>query len=260
MDTDVLFEDPCTAEETLRILKDKNIPLKIRRFISYRRVPEMDGSLKYTMLSPFVLRGPEEDKYRRMIESERPDSIMVRNMEELGFLLSIGYKGTIIADAHLYSFNSESRETLRTLGVSEDTVPYELNIHEIRERGCEGSVLVIYGRTPLMISVQCVKKTESGKCMKTSGGFLTSLKDRKNTVFPVRAECDHCYNIIYNSVPLCLFKDLHDIESLGLDAVRIDITTESPEEASDIIYSFCYGNPGKAVKEYTRGHFRKGVD
>lgn len=260
MDTDVLFEDPCTAEETIRILKDRSILGKIRRFISYRNISGTDGVLKFTMLSPYVLRSPEEDEYRRMIEREKPDSIMVRNMEELGFLDDIGYDGNIIADAHLYTFNGVAREALGSLGVSEDTVPYELNIHEISERGCTGSVLVVYGRTPLMISAQCVKKTESGKCMKKPGGFLTSLKDRKNTVFPVRMDCDHCINIIYNSVPLCLFKDLHDIESLGLDAVRIDITTESPDEASDIIHSFCCNDSGKTVKEYTRGHFRKGVD
>ncbi len=260
MNTDVLFEDPCTAEETLRILKEKNILGKIRRFISYRNISAMDGRIEFTMLSPFVLRGTDEDMYRRMIEKEKPDSILVRNTEELGFLIDSGYEGSIIADAHLYTFNSEARETLRALGVSLDTVPYELNIHEIKERGCAGSVLVVYGRTPLMISAQCVKKTESGKCMKTPGGSLTSLKDRKNTVFPVRIECDHCVNIIYNSVPLSLHKDLSDIDTIGLDAVRIDITTESPEEAAEIIGSFCCGDPAAPVKEYTRGHFRKGVD
>ncbi len=260
MNTDVLFEDPCTAEKTYKILKDRNILKNIRRFISYRKISGMDGGLKFTMLSPFVLRSPEEEMYGRMIERENPESIMIRNTEELGFLTLSGFNGEMIADAHLYSFNSEAKETLGTLGITEDTIPYELNIHEIKERGCSGSVLVVYGRTPLMVSAQCVKKTEGGKCMKTPGGFLTSLKDRMNTVFPVRAECDHCYNVIYNSVPLSLFKDLEEIEGLGLTAVRIDITTESPEEAANIIGSFCRRDQGSSVKEYTRGHFRKGVD
>ena len=64
--------------------------------------------------------------------------------------------------------------------------------------------ILVYGRLPVMVSAQCLLKT-NGRCLKQQGGKkVCRLTDRMGKTFPVSAECRYCYNIIYNSTPLVL--------------------------------------------------------
>ena len=49
------------------------------------------------------------------------------------------------------------------LNMKEYTLPYELNASELKSVCGKGSELIVYGRAPLMVSKQCVRKTY-GKC------------------------------------------------------------------------------------------------
>ena len=51
------------------------------------------------------------------------------------------------------------------LNMKEYTLPYELNASELKSVCGKGSELIVYGRAPLMVSKQCVRKTY-GKCDK----------------------------------------------------------------------------------------------
>ena len=262
MNTDVLFEAAKTADKASGLLRSRGLSDKIRYFISPER-PEGLEKKGFMLLFPYVLRSSSEEGLLKLLERERPERILIRNIEELGFLKDIGYRGEIHADSSLYSFNRESIKALEGLGISECTCPEELNIHELRERGLSDSVLKVYGRTPLMVSAQCTKKTVSGKCEKKPFGFFSEIRDRKKAVFPVRAECGYCYNVIYNSVPLMLFKEAEELGGSGPAAVRLDFTVERAEEAVDITECFIRGRDetlNKLIKGYTKGHFRKGVE
>ena len=74
----------------------------------------------------------------------------------------------------------------------------ELNEEEVSVLGVEDCDFIVYGRTPLMISTQCVRDNvfhcALGK--KTEGNVLS---DRMGAEFLVRQICSSCYNIIYNS-------------------------------------------------------------
>lgn len=262
MDTDVLFESAESAEKTFKLLEKKGIVDNIRYFISPKRPEGLDRE-SFVLLLPYVMRAGNESRIKAMIEREKADKIMVRNLEELGYLNTFESIPYIISDSCLYSFNDLSREALRGLNVSEDTLPLELNFSELKRRGCRGSVMVIYGRSPMMVSAQCTYKTASGNCRKEEAGFFGHITDRKGVRFPVRAECGSCYNVIYNSVPLSLFKEVGDIEKLGPSALRLDFTTESPAEAALIIERFLSDGLSegseKLIPSYTKGHFRKGV-
>ena len=262
MNTDVLFEDPKTADRAAAILLSRGLIQNIRYLISSKR-PEGVDSRTFMLLFPYVLRSSSEERLKKLLERERPERILIRNIEELGFLKDMGYKGEIHADSCLYSFNKESVKVLKELGIRECTCPEELNIFELKERGFSDSVLKIYGRTPLMVSAQCTKKTVSGKCDNIPGGFFSEIRDRKKAVFPVRAECGCCYNVIYNSVPLMLIKEKEELRKSGLSTVRMDFTVERAEEAADITECFIRGRDetlNKLIKGYTKGHFRKGVE
>ncbi len=259
MDTDVLFEISGTAEKTLMLLKADERE-RIRYVISGKKPGSVEKK-GFVLLLPTVFREKDEEGLMDLLSAIRPEAVLVRNMEEIGFLKSISYRGKLMSDHHLYTFNRESRNVLKDLGISEDTVPLELNLHEIRDRGAEGSEIILYGRVGLMTTSQCVFKNTTGRCNKTPGGFVTGMTDRKRKRFPVFADCDRCLNTVFNSVPLSLFKELSEIEALNPSAVRVDITVEGPEEAAGIIRAALNRDRGfLSGPDHTGGHFRKGVE
>ncbi len=202
-----------------------------------------------------------EESWNRIIECGF-DGMLVRNLEEIQFLKERNYEGEIVADHNLYTYNKQARSFLKSCGVKRDTAPLELNKKELAQRKCEGSEIVLYGRIPLMVSAQCLKKTTKG-CNKKMEWLL--LKDRKKKGFPIKTVCRFCYNIIYNEVPLSLMEEWGEIKQLYPDTVRLCFTTESKEEITEITTKFAqcifYGqSPEKRNQEFTRGHFKRGVE
>ncbi|MCR5486708.1 MAG: hypothetical protein K6F35_04165 [Lachnospiraceae bacterium] len=218
----------------------------------------------YRAVLPHIFRAGDEEKLGRILEESE---VLCRTLDELGFLKESGYGGEIIADAQLYACNKESAGMLSALGIAMDTAPLELSFHELMERGITGSELVIYGRVPMMVSAQCVRKnTGAGRCGRGEEKEVIFLKDRKNTEFPCLCYCRFCYNVIYNSVPVSLHGEEQRIRSLSPRRVRLSFTTEEPEEACRIAGAFLAeyreGRPMEKapVEAFTRGHFRKGME
>ena len=214
----------------------------------------------WIQLLPYIMRDDVEVEIDPYAEG-----VLVRNYEELEMVRESHYHGRVIADASLYSFNSDALSQLKEDGITRDTVPYELNVHEMKKRGVKGSELMIYGRVPLMISANCLYLTENQECGKNvPNGNSMELVDRMNTEFPVVCDCRYCYNILYNSVPVSLHKEIETIRTLGLHSVRLNFTTESPQEAVELVEYYkdlLIGRVGETpVRYYTRGHFRKGVE
>ena len=157
--------------------------------------------------------------------------------------------------------------TLDKLGIMRTTVPLELNGKEIHARDNKNSEMVIYGHYPMMISAQCIKKT-CGKCDKNSS--LVKLKDRYGKYFPTRSFCDFCYNVIYNSVPTGLLEEAPQLFGEGFASLRLNFTVETKEEVKNLLDMFlgAYAQENKNVKkknpkempEFTKGHFKRGVE
>ena len=187
---------------------------------------------------------------------------LVRNLEDAALLIKNGYSDRIILDYGMYTMNRYSKEFWNELGIISDTIPVELDKTEIYNRDNSRSELIIYGRIPLMISAQCIKKNFS-KCTHSYGSML--LRDRKQAEFPVLFECDRCYNIIYNSVPISLFSIYEQVYKAGMASVRLSFTIENAEEtleiinkANDILQKEIYDQ--KEGFSYTRGHFKRGIE
>ena len=192
------------------------------------------------------------------------DGLLVRVIDEIPLIHEAENSRTdryYIADHSLYTFNREARRGYRNLGFSSDTAPVELNERELRARGLSGSELIVYGRLPMMVSAQCLKKT-GGQCRKQPG--LTVLTDRKNKQFPVKNICRFCYNVIYNSEPLWLADQMESVLALGPELLRLQFTTESRSETRAVIGAYetaLYGEqPEYQPSAWTRGHFRRGVE
>ncbi len=235
---------------------------------------------------PYIFRQRDEgyaENLARLLQ-EYPDvfsGVLARSLDGLGFARDLGrrqgdFAGKIYGDAGLYVWN---RETLYALGglLSGFCLPYELNGRE-QLALAEGSPIpcekIIFGRIPMMITANCVVNTTDG-CEKGKGqcgASRVSLIDRYQKQFPVERNCLHCYNIIYNSVPLSLHGELSRWR--GRADFRLDLTVEDALETENILRCFAglqaSGFEGKDLGSeilwpfnkgsYTTGHERRGVE
>lgn len=187
---------------------------------------------------------------------------LCRTIEEIEFLYEKGYDGRYIADSSVYRWNRESDAVLApycTAGV----LPLELAGRELLStfRGSLArQILPVYGRIPLMVTANCVRKS-AGACRHEENGFWY-LRDRKKVLFPVRTDCRHCYNIIYNSVPLSLQNAARDELLRGAGGILLAMTDEDAGRTSGLV-SYYQGQDKDAglfaAGGYTTGHYRRGA-
>lgn len=215
---------------------------------------------------PFIFRQQTSLFYEKIMPELKKlplDGIMVRSLDEIAFVKEWGNGNwQMVSDSNLYSYSNEAAEYFYRLGMIQDTIPVELNRKEILRRENSRSEMIIYGRLPLMITAQCIHKNTLG-CMHQPK--VLNLKDRYSVHFPVKNFCSECYNVIYNSLPVCLFKEDVTVKKIAPAAVRLSFTTETEEETEQIltIYGDIYKNGGilgQMPMECTNGHFKRGVE
>ena len=220
------------------------------------------------------------------------DYVLVRNLEQLGRLSEEGFEGGIIADSTLYAWNKEAVAFLKEAGATGWTLPLELHFKALKElaKGEEDVTLVVYGRAPMMVSANCVRKTE-GKCSGSAGGgsgtacpstgsgtagggsgsakgmIVEEITDRTGRKLPVACHCSSCYNVIWNAVPTSLHNERDTIfKHFGNVRLRVDLTTETYEEARAVLGYYIALAKGDSdiapfpFDEYTTGRFRKSVE
>ncbi len=252
-----------------RIYIDSDLFIKdIDRFS--RKIEKYGKNAIYLAL-PYVVR-EKDANYFKKLQSLLHNGIkgfLVRNLESLFWVFSLHENYDIVTDTGIYCFNAEAVGLLRNYG-SECCLPYELNERECRkliESSCSLSEknepqklsMIVYGTIPMMLTANCVKKT-SASCRKSDDGHLLYLTDRYNKKFPVLCCCEHCYNIVYNSVPYSLHMKKEDLFKLGLFSIRLDFVLESETEVKKILEYYFGDNDTFPVTEYTTGHYKRGID
>ncbi len=225
---------------------------------------------------PYVLRSKDQEIMERAMEWYKKgilQGFLARNLEEYGWLRqresTLEETPRIQLDHTVYVWNSETAAFWRQRGCGL-TCPLELSGREwsqLRQQICgmtqdeaETPEKVVYGRIPMMVTANCIAKT-AGKCLQSrddrAGGTLT---DRYRAKFPVDICCDVCMNVIYNSVPLSLHREL---EHCREENPRLSFTVEDGPHMGRIIDFFAgciAGNPGVLpYQDYTTGHEKKGV-
>ena len=192
------------------------------------------------------------DGIKEKISAAGFDGFLLRSIEEVLWLKGSGIEGPVILDHTVYNFNSYTDDEIRLLTGLEDfesAYSPELNSREIKAQG-EKRELVVYGRAPLMVSAQCIRRT-SLRCDKRES--VMYLKDRTGAMMPVKNVCRFCYNEILNAVPTCIFDLEDEITKIAPSSVRYEFTTENADEVSGIL-------GGKMPGNFTRGHFHRGVE
>ncbi len=185
----------------------------------------------------------------------------------LGIIRKYRGKINIIGDYKLNIFNKYALTFFKDYTYF-NCLSLELNRKEIKELLKESNLpcqMLIYGRAELMVSEYCPigsvmggkskAKKCSGECMR--GEFL--LKDRKNEKFVVKTD-KFCRSYIYNSSPINLIDNKEDIESLGVNSFRMDFIDEDYANTKLIIEAALKGVWNEDFSEYTRGHYKRGVE
>ena len=202
------------------------------------------------------------------------DGVLVRNLEQLGFVRGENFSGEVICDYGVYVWNAESCKLIsecavNDFNVNEISVPYELTIHEVKDvttaiRKFSGVPVSynVYGHVPMMVSAGCVKKT-TGRCSQKTGSVHSEkirMVDRMNNKITVTTNCRNCYNIIWNTNPTVLLGKMNTIDEMGIfDHYRIDFTIEDESKTKNVLESFLH-NKAFDNTEFTTGHFKRGVE
>ena len=224
----------------------------------YNRVTKK-GKECYIML-PQIFRIRDKD----VLELVKDDNykFSVRNIDELSMIV-LNNKKNFVVDSSMYAFNDYAKEFYYSHGAENVCLPFELNYRELVDIADGRDEIVVYGNIPLMVTANCINK-DYDNCNKGKNDIV-ELKDRKNTKFKAACYCKHCTNVIYNSVPLSLIGLHNKLESINTRNYRINLTTETGKDIDEILEKtikvFYYKNNSvEDLKNYTRGHFNRGVE
>ena len=258
-----------TAEQMEVILEEEAIGRIYADCTMFPRIWEKDSYVEWItkvhaagkeiyLVMPYIFRERTRKQYEaayNRIFGAGWDGILIANYESFAFLKEHGYTGRIMTDYNLYEFNQESRKFWKEKGVFEFTAPVELTERELQDLRVKDGEVIVYGYLPMMISAGCIQKTTRG-CLKKSG--QTTITDRYRNPFVVKNECDYCYNILYNYVPLYLGDRMEEVYQIGPGRIRLTFTTERQQEVRQILSAYF---EGKELPEgtYTRGHWKRGI-
>lgn len=228
----------------------------------------------YYLAMPNIVRKrsyPLMEKLFKYLKTPLFDGVLIRNIETFRWLQEIDYNGEYLADYSVYAWN---QETMKLYGnyYNRITLPVELNKKEIYSLGnLETREMLLYGRLPLMFSANCVRKTlehcENRTAAKPNVFYLT---DRYQNRFPILQNCLHCYNVLYNTVPLSLHGQLKALLNCNCAVYRIEFTLENETETREILEyyldAFNHYEKGREqnidfpFNQFTNGHYKRGVE
>lgn len=185
----------------------------------------------------------------------------------LGIVHRFMGKLPIIGDYKLNIFNVEAL-TFYNRFFNTNCLSVELNRSEISEivRKSEGSSqLLIYGKIENMVSEYCVvgstfgDKSSKKSCNRSCEKGSMYLKDRMGAELTVQTD-KFCRCHIYNSVPLNLIDNISELKKIGIKHYRIDFIDEEYEDVKKIAKAIAAEKWEENFSEFTRGHYKRGVE
>ena len=267
-----------------RIYVDSNVFLSAEAKELSANIPD----LEMFVALPYVTRQEDFDgckEVQRVLDKLHESGytgVLVRNLEQLGYLCDKDFTGKTVSDYSVYTWNKEAAMELIDCNeqdgfrLEEVTVPYELNFGEARDMAGELKKIVdipvsynLYGHMPMMVSAGCIKKT-TDRCSGRVHELYTentTIIDRLGNVLPVTCNCRHCYNVIWNVHPTSLHGRMGKImNEKSFDHYRIDFTVESAKRCGEVLdyYTDLYNGADAAdifeSGAFTTGHFKRGAE
>ena len=236
-----LYDDGELAK-TCRIYADENLLIGENQYV--RTLFDMEIPV-FAAFSYIRRKGDDIAPVCDLYDAGLVKGFLIRNLEDLA-VINVKYpNAAVITDYSLYTFNSKASDFLDEYS-ADHTYPLELSNPECSELNKVTDTVsekVVYGRAPLMVTANCIRKTL--KSCSHKAGFETII-DRKGVAFPVKCDCLHCMNIIYNSVPLLITDVPKDV------TCRIELTDESESACRGILKYYNVGG-GEPDIQHTTG-------
>ncbi len=186
----------------------------------------------------------------RNVVEEDGASVMISDLGQLRFFKDCTCYGSF----ELNAVNTEALLELKKLGVNACGVSYELSLRRIRDLGKPIPLFVFaYGHMPLMLTKNCLIHSAIGKC-----ACPAELTDRKGETFSV-SKGEGCRSEIRNGTVLFNADKLSDFENIGLSALFLKMTTESPQTCAEIVKMY-RGEMVSMPMKFTRGHLYKNIE
>ena len=206
--------------------------------------------------------------------------LSVSNLDGMACVLEAVRDGGIecpelVCEPSLYAYNSVSRTHI--CGEFKNTytnlcfdLPEELTLKELaavlqefeneKFMDMPDNELCIYGHQQVMVTAQCVQKNRSC-CDRVFS--VKRIRDDKGNVFYSMADCENCYNIVYNGVPLFILDRLKGDICGKIKRYRVNFSIE--DEASivsilNILSEYYLKDKMLQPESYTTGHILKGIE
>ncbi|MBR5578478.1 MAG: U32 family peptidase [Lachnospiraceae bacterium] len=225
---------------------------------------ELSHSKEVWIKFPWILRKNSYGIMEELLKLSRDfaKGILISNLESYAYLTYNNYGGAIGCNHHIYFWNKKALEFWEEKA-SSFLAPLECNIHEWKTLCHQDFEYYCYGKIPMMVTANCIRLTKES-CRGYGRSFEDSLTDRYQTSFRVQTNCYHCYNVIYNSVPISLHQYVDTLEKLKGKGLRLEFTTESETEMKQVLEEYIKLFEKKNcdfsfLKEYTTAHFKKGA-
>lgn len=241
------------------------VALPLEEIAEMGTLPAFSG--EWQAILPRVWRDRDEGKLRELLKIAEKAGVSALLLGNLGhFPLVRDLDLTLRGDYGLNAFNSRSLAFLQSEGLASCCLSFELKGAQVRSlRLPLPAEAIVYGRLPLMVTENCLVQNGKGCRLDTQSPAVPEkapcreghvLTDRTGASFPILGVWGH-RSELQNSLPLWL-ADRQDWKRMGLTAARLRFTTETAEEAAQILHAYQTG--AQPPKKFTRGLWDRGVE
>ena len=242
----VLCRNPAQAEALL----PENPDLLYLDFEDLRRFAPTVETIRQKSKVPVYLATPRIQKagetgFFRLIESAKPDGVLIRNLGALDYFRSA--KLPMIGDFSLNVANALSADLFISEGLQRLTPSYDLDITQLLEllRSAPPAwfELTLHQHIPMFHMEHCVFAAflSEGKdhltCGRPCDHHRIAVRDRVGESHPIRADVG-CRNTVFHARPQSGASHLPQLLSTGLRHFRIELLDESPDEAINLLQSY----------------------
>ncbi len=243
---------------------------KLCRYISnsdlYNSIKQRN--IKIILELPNVVRNTFD--IENFISDLKIDGFYVRNIDGLFALHNLHTINNynIIIAASLYAYNKYAKEYISAcFDDIKFEIPKELNLRELKvlnnNFNAVTNELIIYEHQQVMLSAQCLKKTNN-TCDKIES--VVKIEDDRHNTYYSKTLCEECVNVVYNGVPFSIMDRIDNLflEGLNVSSFKINFTIEDEKTIKDVLNKYMCLKNGKVINKkgtvYTTGHLNRGVE
>ena len=241
------------------------IALPLEEIAEMGTLPAFSG--EWQAILPRIWRDWDEEKLRELLKTAGNAGVSALLLGNLGhFPLARDSGLSLRGDYGLNAFNSRSLAFLEEEGLASACLSFELKGAQVRSlRLPLPAEAIVYGRLPLMVTENCLVQNGKGCRLDAQGPAVPEkapcreghvLTDRTGASFPILGVWGH-RSELQNSLPLWL-ADRQDWKRMGLTTARLRFTTETAEEAAQVLHAYQTG--AQPPKKFTRGLWDRGVE